>query len=201
MKNYLAIDTSSKYLTVIACKNGVKTEVFMPDCALQHSVQLMDAIEQALIKAELEISDCDLFFAVTGPGSFTGIRIGVATVKGFAVGTDLSAFGVTSFDVLAYNTKKACLAVIDAGRGNFYVCGYDENKNIDCEPCFVSKDEVLNLARDKQIIAYDNLPFEHIKADVVNGLSLAIEDKIKRNVFEKVSAFYLKKSQAEEEKK
>ena len=72
--NYLAIDTSSKYLTVIACREGTESVVFASDCALQHSVRLMDAIENAMAQANLGVSDCDFFCAVTGPGSFTGIR-------------------------------------------------------------------------------------------------------------------------------
>ena len=138
--NYLAIDTSSKYLTVIACREGTESVVFASDCALQHSVRLMDAIENAMAQANLGVSDCDFFCAVTGPGSFTGIRIGVSAVKGFCLGTSAPAMGVTSFEVLAYNTEKACLAVIDAARGNYYVCGFDPNKQIDIAPplCFRS---------------------------------------------------------------
>lgn len=201
MKNFLAIDTSSKHLTVIAKKGSEKSIIFLPDCALSHSTELMDAIEKALSECDLKVSECDFFCAVTGPGSFTGIRIGVSTVKGFAVGTGMSAFGVTSFETLAYNTDKACLAVIDAGRGNYYACGFDKNKQIDIEPCFVNESKILELCKNREIISCDNLPFSHIKADAAVGYNRAIEDKLKKNNMEKVSAFYLKKSQAEEEKK
>jgi len=122
-------------------------------------------------------------------------------VKGFAVGTGMSAFGVTSFETLAYNTDKACLAVIDAGRGNYYACGFNKNKQIDIEPCFINESKILELCKNREIISCDNLPFSHIKADAAVGYNRAIEDKLKKNNMEKVSAFYLKKSQAEEEKK
>ena len=78
MKRYLAIDTSAEYLTVIA-KNGETFVTFEPDCAMQHSVRLMDAVEETLAKAGMQPAECDFFCAVTGPGSFTGIRIGIST--------------------------------------------------------------------------------------------------------------------------
>ncbi len=100
--NYLAIDTSGGYLTVIACKNGVRKTIFEADGALQHSVRLMDAADEALRAVSLTPAECDFFCAVTGPGSFTGIRIGISAVKGFSEGTGKPALGRTSFQVLAY---------------------------------------------------------------------------------------------------
>ena len=200
MKNYLAIDTSSKYLTVIACKAGAETVVFTPDCALQHSVRLMDAVESALGQAALQAEDCDFFCAVTGRGSFTGIRIGVSTVKGFSVATGLPATGVTSFEVAAYNASRECLAVVDAGRGHYYACGFDENKKIDLSPVYVPLCELTKLAVGREVISCDRLPLEHTIADPAAGLAAAVRAKAQRGAWENVSAFYLKKSQAEEEK-
>ena len=83
MADFLAVDTSSRYLTVLA-KKGDKTVIrHIGDCAMQHSVILMGEIESALEEAGLTPDGCDYFAAVTGPGSFTGIRIGVATIKPF----------------------------------------------------------------------------------------------------------------------
>ena len=78
---YLAIDTSGKNLIVIA-KNGDKEEIFFdPDCGLNHSVTLMDAVEQTAQKIQLDLSSVDFFSCTLGAGSFTGIRIGVSTIK------------------------------------------------------------------------------------------------------------------------
>ncbi len=199
--NYLAIDTSSKYLTVIACREGTESVVFASDCALQHSVRLMDAIENAMAQANLGVSDCDFFCAVTGHGSFTGIRIGVSAVKGVCLGTSAPAMGVTSFEVLAYNTEKACLAVIDAARGNYYVCGFDPNKQIDIAPRYVSEAGLLPLMRGRVAVSADELPFAYTKADVAAGLSRAVRARVLKKDMGEIAAFYLKKSQAEEEKK
>ena len=88
MSNYLALDTSSRYLTVLAVKGEKKVLRHSADCAMQHSVRLMGEVEAALEEAGLTPAECDFFAAVTGPGSFTGIRIGIATAKGFSKGAE-----------------------------------------------------------------------------------------------------------------
>ena len=80
--NFLAIDTANEYLTVIASKAGKAKVLFEPQCGMQHSVRLMGAVEEALAGADLPLGECDFFAAVTGPGSFTGIRIGISAAKG-----------------------------------------------------------------------------------------------------------------------
>ena len=52
MKNFLAIDTSNNHLAVLAAKNGAVHSVFLPDCAMKHSVSIMPAVDEALKKAE-----------------------------------------------------------------------------------------------------------------------------------------------------
>ena len=89
MSNFLAIDTSSRYLTVLAQKGDRQVLRHLSECAMKHSQILMDEIDAALSEAELKPEECDFFAAVTGPGSFTGIRIGIATVKGFAFGVPI----------------------------------------------------------------------------------------------------------------
>ena len=85
MKNFLAVDTSNNHLAVLAAKAGKVYSVFLPDCAMKHSVSVMPAVEEVLKKADMRLEECDFFAAVVGAGSFTGIRIGVAAVKGLAL--------------------------------------------------------------------------------------------------------------------
>ena len=98
MNNFLAVDTSSRYLTVLAVKDGKPFLRHLPDCAMRHSVMLMDEIDKTLTQAGLTPAECGFFCAVTGPGSFTGIRIGISAMKGFALGTGKKLKPVTSFD-------------------------------------------------------------------------------------------------------
>ena len=97
--NFLAVDTSNGYLTILARKDGRVHTLYEPDCAAQHSVRLMPAAEEALAALSLPPADCAFFCAVTGPGSFTGIRIGISAVKGLCAATGAPALGVKAYAV------------------------------------------------------------------------------------------------------
>ncbi len=211
--NYLAIDTSRESLTVAAgsiadgrAVEGVAAKAvrFLPDCALTHSVLLMDEIEKCLAEAELNKEDIDVFACAVGPGSFTGIRIGVATVKALAYALGKKALGVTSFDSLAYNVSdgRKKLAVIDARHGNFYACGYGVMGKIELSPRFITFDELQNLSEEYQIVSDTETGITGaIVADVKDGFVKAVEDKLENASFdvETLVPLYVKKSQAEEE--
>lgn len=197
LNNFLAIDTSGEHLSVIACKDGKAETVFEENCAMQHSVRLMDAVDEALLRAHLSPEDCDFFCAVTGPGSFTGIRIGISAAKGFCAAEGKPALGITSFETLAYNTETKALAAIPAGRGNFYVCGFAADKSILLSPQIVGADELARLAGEYTVCAAVPLFVPYFKADPAAGLLRAICAKSEKDLGD-LAAFYLKKSQAEE---
>lgn len=202
MSNFLAVDTSSRYLTVVAQK-GEKTEKsFIENCALNHSVVLMDEIEKTLARVNLTPAECDFFAAVTGPGSFTGIRIGISCIKGFATALNRRAAGVTSFEMLSYNvnSSRPYAVVIDAAHDNFYVCGYKCSGVCDISPRFLNKAEVEALKRPLYGFEDLNLP-DYTKLSVENCLYPAVKffcEERGRNG--EMSALYCKKSQAEEER-
>jgi len=82
LKNFLAVDTSSDYLTVVAVKDGKATTTYIPDCAMKHSVSVMPAVDAALQKADLRLEECDFFSAVVGAGSaaFVDVDPGVTVL-------------------------------------------------------------------------------------------------------------------------
>ncbi len=197
MKNCLVIDTSSKYLTVLCSKEG-KTEItHLADCNLTHSLKLMDAVEHTLIKAQLSLDDIDFFGCVVGPGSFTGIRIGIATIKGFCFAKNKPCLSLTSFDIIAYNANEKALAVIDAGHNNYYVCGFDEDKNIIYQPEFCSYEKLVEVSKDFEVYSFDTLKISYKTVDVSKGLLNATACK-EGELSNELVAFYIKKSQAEE---
>lgn len=197
MTDFLAIDTSSKHLTVLAQKDGKTALRFIPDCAMHHSTELMGEIERALKEVDLTPRECGFFAAVTGPGSFTGIRIGIATVKGFALATNKPLLGVTAFDLIAYNvTNENFFAVIDAAHAHYYVCGYDKDKNITFSPAYLSEEEVKAL--NAPLYGFEDLPLDnYCKVDIKNSLYPAICGN-KHRLTDDISALYIRKSQAEE---
>lgn len=198
MKNFIAIDTSAEYLTVIAKKGEKVHTVFEENCAMQHSVRLMDAVEEAASAAGLLPRECDFFCAAVGPGSFTGIRIGISAVKGLCAAAQKPALGVTSFAALAYNAKEKALSVIPAGRGDYYVCGYGEDKHILLAPMVVNEAALAALAAEYTVYARHPLPVPYRKADPAAGL-LAAAESAREEDFGPLAALYIKKSQAEAE--
>lgn len=161
---------------------------------MQHSVILMDEIDKVLSALNLKPAECDFFAAVTGPGSFTGIRIGISAIKGFALAAGKPVKAVTAFDLLSYNIKsKKHFVVIDAAHAHYYVCGYAEGKVV-LEPCYLSAAEVEELDGDK--FGFEDLPVSnYTKIDVKNCLLPAA---INAEFTEKLHALYVRKSQAEE---
>lgn len=197
--NFLAIDTSAKYLTVIAHKEGASFPRFLPEGAFRHSVLLMDEIGAALNEAALEPKDCDFFAVVTGPGSFTGIRIGIATVKGLCFATGKEAVPVTSFEVMAYHEQRRqkFLALVDAGKGNYYGCRFEKGEPVSAS--FMTEEEVRAALSDDPPVSTEPLPVGGEVVDPVEGLLSAVLHRSERRVpASELDALYLRKSSAEE---
>lgn len=197
-ENYLAIDTSSRYLTVLAKKGEKVILRHIPDCAMKHSVVLMDEIDLALKQAQLLPEECGFFAAVTGPGSFTGIRIGISCAKGFALALDKPLLGVTSFDNIAYNVKgENFYTVIDAAHGYFYIKGYGAAES---EPSYKSAEEVNALPFKKY--GFEQLSLsDYSRVEIKDCLKSAVEGCLKKGFTPDISALYVRKSQAEEGRK
>ena len=197
---YLAIDTSGEHLTVIAENDGKTKIIYEDDCAVKHSVRLMPAVEDALIETGLNLKDADFIACVTGAGSFTGIRIGVSTVKALCYSNGVPFLSITSFDTLAYNKERGkILALIDAKHGNYYACGYTD-KVVTIDPVFLNTSEVNELLKSYQAVGYfAEVPFE--KVDRVKGFINAITEKANETQTDLnlLEPLYCKKSQAEEE--
>ncbi|MBE6569144.1 MAG: tRNA (adenosine(37)-N6)-threonylcarbamoyltransferase complex dimerization subunit type 1 TsaB [Ruminococcaceae bacterium] len=98
----LAVDTSAPTATAAIMTDGRLTGLY----SLQtntHSTTLLPMIESMLEKLQMTVEDMDLLTATVGPGSFTGIRIGVSTVKGLAFTHNIPCIGVSSLEAMAWN--------------------------------------------------------------------------------------------------
>jgi len=123
----LAVDTSGPSVGVALLEGGR----LLFECALTHkrthSVWLMPAVEQALRQTERRMEDIDLFAAVVGPGSFTGVRIGVTTIKSFAQAMGKPCIGVNALEALAVGAGDFAGAVcplLDARAGQVYAAAF-----------------------------------------------------------------------------
>lgn len=201
----MAIDTSGNFMSVVARKNGEVFSAFLPDCAMSHSVLLMQTVDEVLSRANMRLDECDFFAAAVGAGSFTGIRIGISAVKGFALATGKPTLGVTSFDTLAYNAIDGAgkiLCLINALHDCYYACGY-ENGKVVYAPAFLTEAEVLELVeRGFSLVAGGELPIAS-KTDVsivspLAGLQNAVISRSQnQDAFGELEALYVRKSSAE----
>ncbi len=99
--NILALDTSGPVAGVAILKNGEAAYEAMAVNRFTHSVSLMPMVEEGFARSGLAIRDIDLFAVTVGPGSFTGVRIGVSTVKGMAHGAQKPCVGINALEALA----------------------------------------------------------------------------------------------------
>ncbi len=223
----LSIDTSSYIcgVSILEDKNLIiKLDV---ETCKTHSENLMPMIKQAFDQTQLSLKDIDLLVCDKGPGSFTGIRIGVATIKAFHDSLSIPCVGVTSLEVLAYSIKKDGLifSILDCKNDNCYFALYKlENSNyIELIP--PSADTVknaLSLCKNHISSNYENVSITfvgdgtQIYQDAIctefnnakladksfskldsYNLALAGLDKFKKNQLEDVLPLYLKKPQAQ----
>ena len=200
--NFLAVDTSSEYLTVVAVKDGKATLSCLPDCAMKHSVTLMNEVERVLTEVGMNLNDCDFFSAVVGAGSFTGIRIGISTAKGFCLATKKKSLPVTSFDVMAYNgVKGKILCLVNALHDYYYACGYEDGI-LKLQPQYLSEEEVLAYLKEGYaLLSTTALPIEEkaevLRVDPAQGLLNAVTAIAKEEKFGELVALYVRKSSAE----
>ncbi len=146
----LAVDTSSKLCSVAILEDTNLIKKLELDNGLTHSETLMPLIQQILKECNLTLNNIDLLVSDIGPGSFTGIRIGVASCKAFSDSLNIPCVGISSLEVLAYNIKNDGIicSTIDCKNDNCYFALYELNSgvyNILQEPCAMSINEVLSL--------------------------------------------------------
>ena len=130
--NLLAIETSSPVLSVAIKKSGAKLRHATVQGYMKHAENLLPVIDRLLKKEKLKIGDIDAFLISRGPGSFTGLRIGFATLKGFLAIRPKPCYGAFSLDVIAAVIKKAAspsnlTICLDARRGKIYARSYRHN--------------------------------------------------------------------------
>lgn len=126
----LAFDTAMSSLSVGLIKDGGTLFEVIDATGKHHGETLMPAVEYVMRKADIKIEEVDLLAATIGPGSFTGLRVGMSTLKGLACATSLPAVGISTLDALAFNAAHLSIpvcAVLDARKGEIYAALYMPN--------------------------------------------------------------------------
>lgn len=149
----LALDTAASWCSVAVYNSD--GDIVLADVSENigkgHAEVLMDYVERAVREAKLSLRDMDRVAVNIGPGSFTGVRIGVSAARGFALALDVPAIGVTAFEALAAETQslspeKPVLVLLDAHRGEIYAQSFDAKGLPSAKPLVLSREEAEALA-------------------------------------------------------
>ena len=128
----LAVDTASNVASVAIMEDNKLLGEYTVNHKRTHSQSLMPMIDELLKSLETDISNIDVFAAVTGPGSFTGLRIGITTIKSIAYAVRKPVVGITSLDSLAYNIpfcQSLICPILDARNDQVFTAIYKWEKD------------------------------------------------------------------------
>ena len=204
----IAISTAYKEALVSVELNN-KTAYKTLDSNCKHSENILKTINESLDEIDSKIQDNKKYAVVVGPGSFTGIRIGIALVKGLISGSEeCKVMPITTFDLMAYsyikncNPKKEFLCVINALSGLYYICKYSiSGEKIDKEQ-LVSKEELDKMTDIEKIgLTEENIMKKSVRPTAEELLQLAKLLDEKGLFFTEnnnLLPLYLRKSQAED---
>ena len=148
----LAISTSSKICSVALLEDDKPIKELNIDNLKTHSENLLPLIDELFKSTDKNVSELDLIACDVGPGSFTGIRIGISTAKAIAEVNQIPVVSCTSLEALSYNVNFNIICSLIDARNNQVYCGvFDENHNL-----------IKDYMADDINIVIENLPKETI---------------------------------------
>lgn len=225
--NILSIDTSSSNCTVAVVREYETLGEISINFNLQHSVLLMPLVEELLEKLHMAPVDLSAITVSKGPGSFTGLRIGLAAAKGMALALEIPIYAADALAVLAYGAfgyQGLIIPMVDALRNGYYTGFYtfSEGKLVTImEPTILTLDEVMDKVADetKEIMIMGDIiskiPGEELQSrkniilapqnlniPKASTLPYLLRDKIESEEKEDIYSLvplYMRKSQAEYE--
>ena len=198
----LFLDTSSNYFMTAIVKNGEVIDSFSKEYQKDLSKEALYQIRNLLDKNSITLDMVDEIICTRGPGSFTGLRIGVTIAKTLAYFLNKDLYSVSTLDLLASSCKNSIIVpIINARRGYVYASIYDENYNILMDECYIKIDNLkeitLSFTSNPCYVSLDEFDFETIK--YVPDLDNFFKHNFKRK--ENSMTFvptYLKRVEAEE---
>ena len=218
----LALETSAKAVSAAVSENGRILAAGYQDTGLTHSRTLMPIVEHILKNTDLKLSDMDAIAVAVGPGSFTGIRIGVSAAKGLAFSVDKPAVGVSTLAAMARNAAFAdglIVCAMDARRSQVYNANFAAENGVLTRLTPDRAEEIRNdprpitLVGDGAHLAYARFTEQGIPCRMApphlimqNATSVALEAEAlaaqgKLASAQELEAFYLRPPQADPLKK
>jgi len=218
----LAVDSSSEVCSVAILEDDVLIDEINLDNGRTHSENLMPIIKEIIDRNNIALSDLGMIACCVGPGSFTGIRIGVATIKPIAEVLNIKIASVTSLETLSKNVQNENIRVsmIDARNNQVYAGIFDSDSNLMEEYLADDINEVINhiknysnvtlvgngatLHKDLILASIPNASFIDDNKQSAKNVGLIGLKKFKENDLkdaDTIIPIYLRKSQAERLKK
>ncbi len=225
--NILAIDTSSLVATAAVINEEKLLGEYSINHPKTHSQKLMPLVDGLLKSLDITMKDIDIIAISRGPGSFTGIRIGIATVKGLAQPDDIPIIGISSLEGMANNitySEDLICPIMDARRNQVYTGVYKWNNyklNTLVEESPLTIVELMNILekRDEKVIflgdgldRYEKdiidylgeraiIASQYVRAQRASSIAQLALDKIREGVptdtYLTIAPTYLRKSEAE----
>lgn len=129
--NLLALDTSNRFVSVALFSENGSILSKQKEMERGQGENLIPIIKELLKEAQKDISDITAVAVAVGPGSFAGLRIGIATAKAFGLALKIPVLGVTNLEALACNTKGAITVLLDSKRGDYFVQHFMNGQPLD----------------------------------------------------------------------
>lgn len=224
----LAFESSAKAASVALLQEDRLLGEYYQNCGQTHSRTLLKMAEDLLENCGLTPEDITAVACAAGPGSFTGIRIGMAAAKGFAWGRELPCIGVSTLEAMAYQASSfegLVICAMDARRDQIYhgVFSWEQGVLRQCrEDCAVSLEEVAQMLKNEKkpkiivgdgaLLCYNSLQKtvsncvlapEQLRHQRASGVALAARDRLIGGTCVDtalLSPNYLRLSQAERER-
>ena len=196
MMNILSIDTATPTLS-IALKTDNSYEERVVDGNFSHSEDLLAEIEDILKRAAIKIQDLDLLVCTRGPGSFTGLRVGMATLKGFSSALDIPLVSVGTLEAAEQSIgfyPGKILTVIDAKKKRYYLRLSKNGKPLMDEIDGNVSDVTKHLEDGEELIITgpDAKAFETKLKEEMPSLKTIVDDMAPRNLSKAMISLALK---------
>ena len=184
----LFIDTSNQDVSIALLKDGKIINKITKSIPNEHSKYAVSYIDEVLKKSEITPKEVQSIMVVNGPGSFTGVRIGLTIAKVYALLNDIKVTLISSLKCLAIGNikNKYILSLINARNDNYYIGFYDNNYNDVINEHFGNIEEVNDIINkyDDVLVVSNNSDNDNVK--VINELDIEsiydyYKDKVKVN--------------------
>ena len=220
--NILAFDTSTSNESIAISRNGQIIADMTTKTKRTHSERLLPTVESLLAQTDMKLEDISAIAVSIGPGSFTGLRIGLSTAKGLCFGLKIPLYTTSTLRSLAnnacMNSSKIC-ALLDAGRDEYYYAVYSSDLTEIRMPSFAQIGQIAQTVGDetmfigpvnskiKQAISDSDIKSKFARAIDCYPKATSLIDIIENNkgfeVFEadniaKIEPLYIRRSAAEE---